>query len=174
MAMRFHPFPFRTRKLSSFASKILGWRRPGKIDRCRHLRYSSIAQSVEHLTVNQGVTGSSPVGGASKKHLPNGRCFFIVIRRMQLKSTAIARRGWYLETIYLHEYPVWMRRVYFCSIKCAALKSGRLQKRLMLCAPAFCVICDQPPSFALYSSTTVSTTELHCERISAHVSGVFS
>ena len=28
--------------------------------------YSSIAQSVEHLTVNQGVTGSSPVGGAIK------------------------------------------------------------------------------------------------------------
>ena len=26
--------------------------------------YSSLAQSVEHLTVNQGVTGSSPVGGA--------------------------------------------------------------------------------------------------------------
>ena len=29
--------------------------------------YSSIAQSVEHLTVNQGVTGSSPVGGAKSK-----------------------------------------------------------------------------------------------------------
>ena len=29
-------------------------------------QYSSIAQSVEHLTVNQGVTGSSPVGGAKK------------------------------------------------------------------------------------------------------------
>ena len=29
--------------------------------------YSSIAQSVEHLTVNQGVTGSSPVGGVHKK-----------------------------------------------------------------------------------------------------------
>ena len=68
MAVRFHPFPFRTRKLSSFASKILGWRRPGKIDRCRHA-YSSIAQSVEHLTVNQGVTGSSPVGGAKTKRL---------------------------------------------------------------------------------------------------------
>ena len=27
--------------------------------------YSSLAQSVEHLTVNQGVTGSSPVGGAN-------------------------------------------------------------------------------------------------------------
>ena len=31
-----------------------------------HEPYSSIAQSVEHLTVNQGVTGSSPVGGAKK------------------------------------------------------------------------------------------------------------
>ena len=75
MAMRFHPFPFRTRKLSSFASKILGWRRPGKIDRCRHCSYSSIAQSVEHLTVNQGVTGSSPVGGANKKEPPVGGSF---------------------------------------------------------------------------------------------------
>ena len=27
-------------------------------------RYSGIAQSVEHLTVNQGATGSSPVAGA--------------------------------------------------------------------------------------------------------------
>ena len=27
--------------------------------------HSSIAQSVEHLTVNQGVTGSSPVGGVN-------------------------------------------------------------------------------------------------------------
>ena len=31
---------------------------------CSNLPYSSLAQSVEHLTVNQGVTGSSPVGGA--------------------------------------------------------------------------------------------------------------
>ena len=29
--------------------------------------YSSLAQSVEHLTVNQGVTGSSPVGGANTR-----------------------------------------------------------------------------------------------------------
>ena len=29
--------------------------------------HSSLAQSVEHLTVNQGVTGSSPVGGAKTK-----------------------------------------------------------------------------------------------------------
>ena len=32
----------------------------------RNMSYSSLAQSVEHLTVNQGVTGSSPVGGAIK------------------------------------------------------------------------------------------------------------
>ena len=35
--------------------------------------YSSIAQSVEHLTVNQGVTGSSPVGGV-KKSLTDSFC----------------------------------------------------------------------------------------------------
>ena len=29
--MRVHPFPFRTRKLSSFLPKILVWRRTGKI-----------------------------------------------------------------------------------------------------------------------------------------------
>ena len=32
---RVHPFPFRTRQLSSFLLTILGWRRPGKIGSCR-------------------------------------------------------------------------------------------------------------------------------------------
>ena len=40
--------------------------------------YSSLAQSVEHLTVNQGVTGSSPVGGARRE-----------------KSEIIANRRWF-------------------------------------------------------------------------------
>ena len=31
IAVRVHPFPFRTRQLSSLVPKILGWRRPGKI-----------------------------------------------------------------------------------------------------------------------------------------------
>ena len=48
---------------SSVVPTILGWRRPGKIGTCQ---LSSIAQSVEHLTVNQGVTGSSPVGGVKQ------------------------------------------------------------------------------------------------------------
>ena len=63
MTMRIHPFPFRTRKLSSSVPKILGRRRPGKIGRCRHI-YSSIAQSVEHAAVNRRVVGSSPTWGA--------------------------------------------------------------------------------------------------------------
>ena len=87
LAQRVHLFPFRTQKLSSAEPKILAWRRAGKIGHCRHITretwvrrlarrqcfpcilqssYSSLAQSVEHLTVNQGVTGSSPVGGAIK------------------------------------------------------------------------------------------------------------
>ena len=76
---RVHPFPFRTRKLSSLLPKILGWRRPGKIGNAntespvqpdRTLSYSSIAQSVEHAAVNRGVVGSSPTGGARKCGLP--------------------------------------------------------------------------------------------------------
>ena len=64
IVMRVHPFPFRTRKLSSSTPKILCGRLHGKIGRCQHL-YSSIAQSVERMTVNHDVTGSSPVGGAT-------------------------------------------------------------------------------------------------------------
>ena len=75
MAVRFHLFPSRTQKLSSPVSKILGWRRPGKIERCRYkskklvftgfLAYSSLAQSVERSAVNRNVVGSSPTGGAT-------------------------------------------------------------------------------------------------------------
>ena len=36
IAVRVHPFPFRTRQLSSLVPKILGWRRPGKIGRRQH------------------------------------------------------------------------------------------------------------------------------------------
>ena len=75
IAKRIHLYPYRTQKLSSLASKILGWRRPGKIESC-HLNveregktflscvYSPLAQSVEHAAVNRGVVGSSPTRGA--------------------------------------------------------------------------------------------------------------
>ncbi len=39
MTPRFHLFPFRTQKLSLVVPKILGWRRPGKIGRCRHFSF---------------------------------------------------------------------------------------------------------------------------------------
>ena len=37
---------------------------PHRLKRPIEELYSSLAQSVEHLTVNQGVVGSSPTGGA--------------------------------------------------------------------------------------------------------------
>ena len=53
---------------------ILGGRPPGKVRRCRNKSpnfirgiYSSLAQSVERMTVNHDVAGSSPAGGANKK-----------------------------------------------------------------------------------------------------------
>ena len=64
MAWRSHPFPSRTRKLSSIAPMILGGRPPGKLGR-RRTGYSSLAQSVEHAAVNRRVVGSSPTGGAN-------------------------------------------------------------------------------------------------------------
>ena len=36
IAARVHPFPYRTRKLSSLALKILGGKLPGKISRRQH------------------------------------------------------------------------------------------------------------------------------------------
>ena len=73
---RVHPFPSRTRKLSSLLPTILDWRRSGKIGNANievvwslrpdHFRFSSIAQSVEHAAVNRGVVGSSPTGGAMR------------------------------------------------------------------------------------------------------------
>ena len=76
LSQRVHPFPFRTRKLSSAEPKILAWRRAGTIGHCRHLAratvlaakgnmgmhsdtplvslyfYSSLAQSVERTRQN--------------------------------------------------------------------------------------------------------------------------
>ena len=36
IAVRVHPFPFRTRKLSSPVPTILSWKRLGKIGQCQH------------------------------------------------------------------------------------------------------------------------------------------
>ena len=44
-----------------------------KICSCRVL-YSSLAQSVERMTVNHDVAGSSPAGGAKKQSTSWGTC----------------------------------------------------------------------------------------------------
>ena len=95
MTVRFHLFPFRTQKLSSLVPKIVGWRRPVKIGRCRLLfliwpvgqavktaashavnvgsiparvtKYCPLAQPVEHRTVNPSVVSSSLTGAATRK-----------------------------------------------------------------------------------------------------------
>mgnify|MGYP007126680530 CR=1 FL=1 len=41
LTVRVHPFPFRTRKLSSPVPTILVWRRTGKIGQCQHRRPQS-------------------------------------------------------------------------------------------------------------------------------------
>ena len=87
IAKRIHPFPSRTRKLSSLTSMILGGRPPGKVDSCRNQEseairilglYSSLAQLAEHAAVNRVVAGSSPARGAKQRKHPNG-CFFVLL-----------------------------------------------------------------------------------------------
>ena len=51
--------------------------------------YSSLAQSVEHLTVNQGVTGSSPVGGAKQNPLSKEGGFLFVLFNIHHSSFII-------------------------------------------------------------------------------------
>ena len=76
--------------------KILGWRRPGKIGHSRHkgyfkypFKYSSLAQSVERMTVNHDVAGSSPAGGAKQKRVTKRLLSFVFLSFVRL---APARR----------------------------------------------------------------------------------
>ena len=88
--MRVHPFPFRTRQLSSSTPKILCRRRHGKIGRCQH-PYSSLAQLVEHAAVNRRVVGSSPTGGAIKKdlHFASPFYFSFLLKRIFPRITSM-------------------------------------------------------------------------------------
>ena len=60
---------------------------------CEHLtgeikiQYSSLAQSVEHLTVNQGVAGSSPAGGAKQKADRIRGLFFVSLPLLDLRRS---------------------------------------------------------------------------------------
>ena len=53
--------------------------------------YSSLAQSVEHLTVNQGVAGSSPAGGAKTETGSNRTPFFVLLFLLNLRFSYTLR-----------------------------------------------------------------------------------
>ena len=55
LTVRVHPFPFRTRKLSSFVPTILGGKLPGKIGRCWHSYPSCIYCGTDNLLFIPGV-----------------------------------------------------------------------------------------------------------------------
>ena len=73
LTQRVHPFPFRTRKLSSAVPIVLCWGRHGRVGHGRHrisLRnaypmrekhHGGVAQLGEHLPCKQGVMGSNPI-----------------------------------------------------------------------------------------------------------------
>ena len=92
MAQRTHPYPYRTRKLSSVTLMILGWWRPGKVGSCRgftlwffqRVIYSWLAQSVERMTVNHDVAGSSPASGVKQK--PPNRVVFCFALNPRFKA----------------------------------------------------------------------------------------
>ena len=67
MARQVHLFPSRTQKLSTFAPMIVGWiARKSRTLPISFLYYYMPPQLswLEHMTVNHGVIGSSPIGGA--------------------------------------------------------------------------------------------------------------
>ncbi len=60
MAVRVHPFPSRTRQLSSLALTILGWKRPGKISRCQHKSVGPAPRIRRVPDIKKGQTRLSP------------------------------------------------------------------------------------------------------------------
>ena len=72
------------------------------------ISYSSLAQSVERMTVNHDVVGSSPTGGA-KKSRPIGLNFFICVRRTQHHLTEGQHHFERSENIIIHSRHKWTR-----------------------------------------------------------------
>ena len=63
MAERSHPFPYRTRKLSSLAPMVVGDLVPVRVGRCQAILFRS-SSAVELSAVNPSVVGSIPTCGA--------------------------------------------------------------------------------------------------------------
>ena len=56
------------------------------------IKYSSLAQSVEHSAVNRSVVGSSPTGGAHKARKSNVYGFYLFSRHVPLGKKAVSLR----------------------------------------------------------------------------------
>ena len=81
--MRSHPFPFRTRKLSSFTLMILGWRRPGKVNKCRYLLNGNCSQFpffIKSLfrTISSVGQSSRLITGRSGVRVPDGPPVYLI------------------------------------------------------------------------------------------------
>ena len=70
IAVRVHPFPSRTRQLSSLAPKILGWRRPGKIGSADTKKRTAEGLSAFFALPEVNAPDASFVGAKSKKTVP--------------------------------------------------------------------------------------------------------
>ncbi len=146
MAVRIHLFPSRTQKLSSPVSTILGWRRPGKIERRRHiLLYSSIAQSVERMTVNHDVTGSSPVGGAMSEQ--SSLCSDIFLSLKEIRPAI---------QIGFDEGKIWpclsAQKGWVRNVRKADVSPPLPQKSRLFWGPHWCPVNVSWRDFSLYSS----------------------
>ena len=88
--------------------KILGWRRPGKIGRRWLLSYSPIAQSVERVTVNHDVVGSSPTWGAKKIETgPSPVSIFFVLTKWTRKAEKEKDLNGLFPAVALRASPTW-------------------------------------------------------------------
>ena len=73
--MRVHLFPSRTQKLSSSVLTILGWKRPGKIRRCRHNTTLAILRWLNSLNalIAQSVGSHEPLPVAEEGEVRTGK-----------------------------------------------------------------------------------------------------
>ena len=74
IALRLHLFPYRTQKLSSIASMVLGGRPPGRVERCRICSLPKL----NTLFFARALTGFESLLTMHKKTAPTycGYCFF--------------------------------------------------------------------------------------------------
>ena len=78
MTVRFHLFPFRTQKLSSLVPKIVGWKRPVKIGRCRLLFLLwPVGQAVKTAASHAVNVGSIPARVTIKALLLRRQSFLL-------------------------------------------------------------------------------------------------